>query len=130
MEGTPTRFGRRAIWLVWGVIAGIVVFNIGWVWVGTLQRGGYSVATDDVSDLAALTARYPWVLMTATGICGASTILFALFALRPPSASRAGGMRSAHGSWLPPLWGSTTSPMPSSAWTAKRPTGAAPPLQP
>jgi hypothetical membrane protein len=87
MEGTFTRRDRRAIWLAWGVAGGILIFNVGWVLAGALQRGGYSVASDDVSDLAALTARYPWVLMTAGSIAGAFTILFALFALRPALAA-------------------------------------------
>ena len=65
MEDMSTDLDRGAIWLAWGVVGGIVIFNIGWLLAGALQRGGYSVATDDVSDLAALTARYPWVLMTA-----------------------------------------------------------------
>ncbi len=98
MEGTFTRRDRRAIWLAWGVAGGILIFNVGWVLAGALQRGGYSVASDDVSDLAALTARYPWVLMTASGIAGASTILFALFALRPALAVP--GRGDALGAWL------------------------------
>jgi hypothetical protein len=111
LEDTFTGLDRRAIWLAWGVIGGVAVFNLGWLVAGALQRGGYSVASDDASDLAALTARYPWVLMTATGIAGTSTILFALFALRPALAVP--GRGDALGAWLlaGSLRGSTTCPM-------------------
>jgi hypothetical protein len=98
MEGTPARLGRRSVWLAWGAISGIVVFNLGWIAAGALQAGGYSVASHDVSDLAALTAQYPWVLLTATGIAGALTILFALVALRPALAVP--GRGTALGAWL------------------------------
>ncbi len=86
MEGTPTGFDSRATWLVWGAIAGVVVFNLGWFLAGALQAGGYSVARHDVSDLAALTAQYPWVMLTAQGIAGALAVLFALVVLRPALA--------------------------------------------
>lgn len=98
MEATSTGPERRAIWLAWGVIVGVVVFNIGWLVAGALERRGYSVASDDVSDLTALTARYPWVLMISTGIAGATTILFAIFALRPALAVP--GRGDALGAWL------------------------------
>jgi hypothetical protein len=49
MEDAFTEPDRRAIWLAWGVIAGVVVFNIGWVVSGALQRGGYSIASDDAT---------------------------------------------------------------------------------
>jgi hypothetical membrane protein len=88
----------RRVWLAWGVIGGILIFNIGWILAEALQGGGYSIARDDVSDLGALTARDPWVLLAATGIAGALTILFALFALRPALAVP--GRRAALGAWL------------------------------
>jgi hypothetical protein len=89
---------RRPTVLAWAAICGIVVFNLGWLVAGALQAGAYSVATDDVSDLGALTATDPWVILTASGIAGLTTILFALFALRPTLAVAARG--SAIGAWL------------------------------
>ena len=90
--------GRRATVLAWAAICGIVVFNLGWLVAGALQAGAYSVATDDVSDLGALTATDPWVMLTTSGIAGLATILFALLALRPALAVVALG--SAIGAWL------------------------------
>jgi hypothetical protein len=98
MDGTRRTPGPRAIWLSWGAIAGIVVFNLGWLLAGALQTGGYSAASHDVSDLAALTAQAPAVMLTATGIAGALTIAFALFALRPALAVP--GRGTALDAWL------------------------------
>jgi hypothetical protein len=98
MDRVSTGLDRRTIRLAWGVIGGGVVFNLGWVLAGALQGGGYSVATDDISDLGALTAQHPWVMLTAGGIGGAFTILFALFALRPALAVP--GRGPALGAWL------------------------------
>jgi hypothetical protein len=94
----PARLDRRAIWLAWGAIAGVVVFNAGWLLGGAVQGGRYSVASDDISDLGALTAHHPWVMLTAGGIAGALIILFALFALRPGLA--VAGRGTALGAWL------------------------------
>ncbi|MDP9341013.1 MAG: DUF998 domain-containing protein [Actinomycetota bacterium] len=98
MGRASTGLGRRAIWLAWGAIGGVVVLNLGWFLAGTLQTGGYSVASDDISDLGALTAQHPWVMLVASGIGGALTILFALFALRPALAVP--GRGTALGAWL------------------------------
>jgi hypothetical membrane protein len=92
------RLNRGAIWLAWGAIGGVVVFNLGWLIGGALQAGSYSAATDDVSDLGALTAQHPWVILTGGAIAGALTILFALFALRPALAVP--GRGTALGPWL------------------------------
>ncbi len=81
-----------------GAIGGMVVFNLGWLAAGAVQAGGYSVASHDVSDLGALTAQYPWVVLTAQGIAGALTILLALVALRPALAGP--GRGTALGAWL------------------------------
>jgi Protein of unknown function (DUF998) len=89
--------GRVGV-LVWGVIVGVVVLNLGWIVAGALQTGGYSLARHDVSDLAALTAQHPWVMLVAGGVAGATTILFALFALRPALAGP--GKASTLGAWL------------------------------
>ena len=89
---------HRAMWLAWGAVAGVVVFNVGWLLAGALQAGGYSAARHDVSDLGAMTAQHPWVILAAGGIAGAFTILFALFALRPSLAGP--GRGTALGAWL------------------------------
>jgi hypothetical membrane protein len=86
MDDTRMRSRRRAIWLAWGAIGGVVVFNLGWLLAGALQGGSYSVASHDVSDLGALTARFPWVMLTAQVIAGTLIIAFALFALGPALA--------------------------------------------
>jgi Protein of unknown function (DUF998) len=81
-----------------GAVGGVVVFNVGWLLAGALQAGGYSVARHDVSDLGALTAQDPWVMLTAQGIAGTLIILFALLALRPALAVP--GRGTALGAWL------------------------------
>ena len=98
MEGASETLERRAVWLAWGAIAGIVLFDLGWLLAGAVQAGGYSVASHDISDLGALTARFPWVMLTAQGIAGTLIILFALFALRPALAVP--GRGPALGAWL------------------------------
>ena len=98
MDGTATRSRRRAIWLAGGAIGGVVVFNLGWLLTGAVQGGGYSLASHDVSDLGALTARSPWVMLTSQGIAGTLTIAFSLFALRPALAVP--GRGTALGAWL------------------------------
>ena len=98
MEAVAWRLDARTTWLASGAIAGVVVFNLGWLVAGALQTGGYSVAAHDVSDLAALTAQAPWVMLLGNGVAGVLTIGFALFALRPALAVP--GRRSALGAWL------------------------------
>ena len=98
MDGTLAGRTGRPVLLAWGAVAGMVVFNLGWLAAGALQSGGYSVARHDISDLGALTAQAPWVLLIAQGITGALTIVFALFALGPALALP--GRRPAVGPWL------------------------------
>jgi hypothetical protein len=126
MDRTQRTPDPWAIWLSWGAIAGVVLFNLGWLLAGAVQSGGYSVASHDVSDLAAPTAQAPAVMLTAQGLAGVLTIAFALFALRPALAVP--GRGTALGAWLlaASLRASTTSPTPSSVSTAGRPTRAAP----
>jgi hypothetical protein len=69
-----------------------------WLLAGTMQTGGYSAASHDVSDLGALTEQSPLVMLTAQGIAGALTIAFALLALQPALAVP--GRRAALGAWL------------------------------
>ena len=56
MDGTLAGRTGRPVLLAWGAVAGMVVFNLGWLVAGALQSGGYSVARHDISDLGALTA--------------------------------------------------------------------------
>jgi hypothetical protein len=70
--------------LAWGAVLGVVVLTSAGG--EALQTGGYSVASDDVSDLGALTAQDAGVILIAQGIAGTLVILFALLALRPALA--------------------------------------------
>jgi hypothetical protein len=81
-----------------GAVGGVAVFNLGWSLAGALQTGSYSVARHTVSDLAALTAQDPWVMLTAQSIAGALTVAFALLALRPALAVP--GQGTALAAWL------------------------------
>lgn len=65
-----------------GAIAGQLLVTAAWLIGETLQTGGYSVARHDISDLGALTADRPWVILIGQGVSGALTMAFALFALR------------------------------------------------
>jgi hypothetical protein len=98
MDATRRTPDPRVTWLSWGAIAGVVLFNLGWLLAGALQTGGYSAASDDVSDLGALTAQWPLVMLTTQAVAGALTVAFALFALRPALAVP--GRGTALGAWL------------------------------
>jgi hypothetical protein len=130
MEAASATLEGRAVWLAWGAIVGIVVFDLGWLLAGAVQAGGYSVASHDISDLGALTARFPWVMLTAQGIAGTLIILFALFALRPALAVP--GRGPALGAWLlaASLIGLDNLSDAFSGSTAERPTRAAAPQPP
>ena len=54
---------RSVVWFAWGGVAGVVVFDLGWLLAEAVQTGGYSVARHDVSDLSALTAQHAWVVL-------------------------------------------------------------------
>jgi hypothetical protein len=95
MDDTATRSRRGAIWLAWGAVGGVAVFNLGWLLTGAVQGGGYWVASHDVSDLGALTARSPWVMLISQGIAGTLIIAFAL-----RSALAVPGRGTALGAWL------------------------------
>jgi hypothetical protein len=98
MQGASKTLDRRAVWLAWGAIAGVLTFDLGWLLAEAVQGDGYSVASHDVSDLAALTARSAWLMLIAQAIAGTLIILFALFALRPALA--VSGRGQALGAWL------------------------------
>jgi hypothetical membrane protein len=73
--------------LAWGAIAGQLLVTTAWLVAGALEGRGYSVARDDISDLGALTADHPWLILIAQGVSGALTMIFAFLALRPALAA-------------------------------------------
>ncbi|AUG75332.1 hypothetical protein CFP65_0361 [Kitasatospora sp. MMS16-BH015] len=83
-------------------VVGPVVFTVGWGLGQLLQEGRYDPGRDDISDLGALTARYPWVVLTGQAVGGAATVVFALLALHfVVRGSRPGRV----GAWLLALSG-------------------------
>lgn len=58
------------------------MFTLGWLVAGAVEGHGYSVADDEISDLAALTAHAAPVLLVAQAVCGVATVMFGLVALR------------------------------------------------
>ena len=73
-------WSRRLAWLT---ILGQLACLAGWVFAGVIERHGYSFTSDDISDLGALTAHHPALVLVTCGLSGAVTIAFALVALRP-----------------------------------------------
>lgn len=88
----------RWIALSRGAALGQLLFTAGWVVGGLVQGGAYSPARHDISDLGALGARHPWMMLVPQGLAGALTIAFALAALAP--AMRRPGERGPLGAWL------------------------------
>jgi hypothetical protein len=72
--------------LAWGAIFGQVLVTAAWLVAGVLQGRGYSVVRHDISDLGALTADRPWLILIAQGVSGALTMTFAVGSLRPALA--------------------------------------------
>jgi hypothetical protein len=66
-----------------GAIVAQLACLAGWVFAGVIERHGYSITSDDISDLGALTAHHPAIVLVTCGVSGAVTILFSLVALRP-----------------------------------------------
>jgi len=84
----------------WCAIAGIVgqvAFTAGWLLAQSLEDRGYDPARHDISDLGALTARHPWIMLTGQAIGGLGTVAFALGALRPAMRGSRAGVT---GAWL------------------------------
>ena len=92
------RASRTAVVLSWGAIIGQTIFTVAWLVSDSLQRASFSPLRDDISDLGALTANYPWIILAAQGISGGLTICFAIFVLRPRLVLS--GQRGALGAWL------------------------------
>ena len=57
-------------------VAGQILFTLGWFMAGVFQGDAYSVVRHDISDMGALGAPYPWVLLIPQSIAGACTIVF------------------------------------------------------
>jgi hypothetical protein len=79
-------------------IAAQVVFVASWLVAASWQGARYSVLTQSVSDMYARTAPHGIFLVIVLTICGAATIGFALFSVRP--ALRPGGRAATVGSVL------------------------------
>jgi hypothetical protein len=73
--------------LAWAAIAGQALVTTAWLVAGMLETGGYSVAEHDISDLGAITADRPWLILIGQGVSGALTIAFAALVLRPALAA-------------------------------------------
>ena len=69
--------------LAWATIVAQLACLAGWLFAGAIERHGYSAASDDISDLGALTAHHPAIVLVTCGVSGALTIAFSLVALRP-----------------------------------------------
>ena len=94
-SGAPT---RTVVVLAWAAVAAQGLFIGGWLLAGAIEGHGYSPARHDISDLAALTAHYPWLPIATEGIAGAATIAFAIWALRPSLDGP--GLRAPISAWL------------------------------
>ena len=91
----PARL-RRA--LAWAAITAQVLFVASTLAAAFWQGPRYSAMAQSISDMSALTAPHASFLVVMFTDCGAATILFALFALRP--ALRTGGRAATVGGVL------------------------------
>jgi hypothetical protein len=89
-----------ARWALVG-LAGEALFTISWIVTGLLERPGYRPLRDDISDMGALTAPHPWILLVPGALAGAALIGFALWGLRPALAGA--GRAGRTGVWLAAL---------------------------
>jgi hypothetical protein len=89
----PERSDPAALarWALVG-LSGEALFTISWIVTGLLERPGYRPLRDDISDMGALTAPHPWILLVPGALASAALIGFALRGLRPAlvGAGRAG----------------------------------------
>jgi hypothetical protein len=76
-------------------LAGAVVVTVGWIVGGLAQGGGYDWASQEISDLGALTARHAWVWNLADSLFGVLTCVFAAGLLGLVGGSRAGRIGAA-----------------------------------
>ena len=87
----------------WGLIglSGEALFTISWIVTQLVERPGYRWLRDDISDMGAVTAPHPWILLIPGALAGAALIGFALLGLRPALA--AAGRAGRTGVWLAAL---------------------------
>ena len=78
-------------WQAWSAVAAVILFNAAWLVAGWVQGPPYSAALHDISDLGALSARAPWLMLVPEASAGVLTIAFALGGLRPAMASLGSG---------------------------------------
>lgn len=88
---------RRIGWGSIGVVSQLL-FVMGWLIAGFVQGERYSVLRDSISDMGALNAPYPWVLLVPMGLVGIGTIAFATLGLRPALSDA--GRHGRLGPWL------------------------------
>jgi len=91
---TNREFERQA----WAAVAAVILFNSAWLVAGWVQGPPYSAALHDISDLGALSARSPWLMLVPEASAGVLTIAFALRGLRPAMMSP--GRREPIGAWM------------------------------
>jgi len=82
----------------WVALAAQVLFVVSWIAAGFWQGPRYSVVSDSISDLYALTAPAGLLLAVVIGLCGLATIIFAWLAVWP--SLRAAGRSATIGSVL------------------------------
>jgi hypothetical protein len=82
----------------WVGLAAQVLFVVSWIAAGFWQGPNYSVVSDTISDLHAVTAPAGLLLAVVIGLCGLATILFAWLGVWP--SLRAAGRSATIGSVL------------------------------
>jgi hypothetical protein len=70
-------------WLALTVVPAQLVFLAALLLAQAVQRDGYKPSRYDISDLGALTADHPWLLLVPEAVAGVVTVAFALVVLRP-----------------------------------------------
>jgi Protein of unknown function (DUF998) len=78
----------RSVWLGRLAVAGPIAFTIAWL-VGGLVQDQYIARQEDISALAAMDARQPWIMITGFVLLGVGTVALAAglaSTLRSPSA--------------------------------------------
>jgi hypothetical membrane protein len=70
-------------WVTLAVVPAQLLFLAALFLAQALQRNGYKPSRNDISDLGALTADHPWVLLVPEAVAGVVSVAFALLVLRP-----------------------------------------------
>lgn len=85
-------------WVTVAVVPAQLLFVVALFVAQLVQRDGYKPSRYDISDLGALTADHPWVLLVPEAVAGVVTVAFALLVLR--RALMVPGRHEALGPWL------------------------------